>query len=91
MSDRGQSAHAALTAGALFAVGALLAIIALPLPGDSSNVLLAVVGLADTVAALLCVFLPWDRWSHRATLWIVPIGLVITGLSSGGGLVPPRA
>ena len=79
------------TAAALFAMCSALASIEAIQPTQQPRLRLAIVAVASLAAALLCVRLPWARWSSRATLWMVPVAISIIGVSSVGGLVPVRS
>lgn len=70
---------------AVFYLGSgLLTIVTAPLPttGHPNVAALIVVGIVAVVVGTVSWFLPWDRWSVRATLWLVPIALVLIGVGN---------
>jgi diguanylate cyclase (GGDEF)-like protein/PAS domain S-box-containing protein len=71
-------------ATALFVGGGLGTITStlLPLHDGVSAAGVAAVGVAALCVGLVAWYLPWDRWSERATLWLVPVALSLIGLAN---------
>src|SRR6266542_392878 len=70
-------------AGVLFVVGGLMCVADAPAAARGPGAFVAFVamgGLAVAAGAVL-LRLPWQRWPRRATLWIVPPALLVSGLS----------
>jgi diguanylate cyclase (GGDEF)-like protein/PAS domain S-box-containing protein len=71
-------------ATALFIGGGLGTLLATVLPGYEG---LNRAGVAAVAIAALCVgvaawFLPWHRWSQRATLWLVPVAFTLIAVAN---------
>jgi putative nucleotidyltransferase with HDIG domain/PAS domain S-box-containing protein len=81
------SAFAARSAAVLmFVVGSLyLALVAQPPVPQDSDILQAATGAACMLAGVLVWRLPWARWSSRATLWLIPVGLTCVALGNVTG------
>ena len=47
--------------------------------------LLVIFGLGVALAGVVIWYLPWARWSMRATLWLVPLALLCVALSNMAG------
>lgn len=77
------------SASGLFAAGGLLVLLTTWLPGAgvASGNSLDVAGLLSLVAGALAWVLPWERWSGRASLTLVPValGLVCLADVAAGG------
>ena len=78
---------AAQLGAALFVIGGGLNLFTAfqpSVPGADTD-LLVVAGLGVAVAGVAIWFLPWARWSARATLWLVPFALLCVALSNMAG------
>jgi diguanylate cyclase (GGDEF)-like protein/PAS domain S-box-containing protein len=54
---------------------------ALPLPPDGNRAGLFILGLLAVANGSVIWFLPWERWSRSATLWIVPLAFAAIALN----------
>ena len=78
-------------AALLFSFSGVLGMVTSFIPGSLGyglNSLRLIDAAALAVAALVFFVLPWDRWSPRATLALVPIALVLIAFSERSGGVP---
>ena len=73
--------------GLLFLAAGLVSIVqsALPSVARFNAEVHAGLGLAAVALAILCWFLPWQRWPRSRTLWLGPIGLILLGATAGFG------
>ncbi len=78
---------AAHLAALIFLVGGtanLLTALQPTVPGIDMPLLVAT-GAYALLAGVVVWLLPWARWSMRATLWLVPLGLLLVALSNVAG------
>ncbi|MGZ6543790.1 MAG: diguanylate cyclase domain-containing protein [Actinomycetota bacterium] len=73
--------------GLLFLAAGLVSIVqsALPTVARFNAGVHAGLGMAAVTMAILCWFLPWQRWPRSRTLWLGPIGLILLGATAGFG------
>jgi diguanylate cyclase (GGDEF)-like protein/PAS domain S-box-containing protein len=71
-------------ATALFVGGGLGTITStlLPLHDGLSAAGVAAVGVAALCVGVVAWYLPWDQWSERATLWLVPVAFGLIALAN---------
>ena len=84
----GVSATLAARLGAvLFVVGGALNLFTALQPSvpSADADLLVIFGLGAALAGVVIWYLPWARWSMRATLWLVPLALLCVALSNMAG------
>lgn len=81
------------TAGWLFigSAGASAAQLLLPQHPDLNRSVILGTCLAGAAFGLLILRLPWDRWSRRATLILVPVALAMIGLGNYFASPDPHA
>jgi signal transduction histidine kinase len=73
--------------GLLFLGSGLLGAFTVPLtPTDANKALLVVTAVLAVAIGVAVWFIPWERWSRRATLWLVPpaLGLIAVSNVYGG-------
>ncbi len=75
-----------------FASGiATLLSLLLPEPEGFDGVGVAMVGIAAMATGLVAFFLPWNRWSLKASLWGMPIAMTLISIHNvAGGSDPYR-
>jgi putative nucleotidyltransferase with HDIG domain/PAS domain S-box-containing protein len=75
---------AARSAALIFLIGGVVDLLTALQPSVAgvSIWVTAAIGVGALLAGVVSWFLPWWRWSIRATLWLVPVGLLCIALSN---------
>jgi PAS domain S-box-containing protein/putative nucleotidyltransferase with HDIG domain len=75
---------AARSAALIFLIGGTVDLLTAlqPAAAGVSIWVLAAIGVGASLAGVVSWFLPWRRWPIRATLWLIPVGLLCIALSN---------